>query len=192
MQRVGIYGGSFDPVHCGHMILALDAVEQLRLARLHLVPAAANPFKRDATMTDGAHRIAMLRLAAAGSPRLLVDDRELRRGGVSYAVDTARELRADYPQAELILLIGEDNATGLESWHRFDELRGLVRFAAFPRADAPGPPDTGGVELVGRQVDISSTEIRARVRERRSVRYLLPEAVHDYIESHRLYLAPDD
>lgn len=190
LQRIGLYGGSFDPVHIGHLILAQDALEKLVLARLHLMPARVNPFKQNATMTDAKHRLAMLRIAAAGLPGVVVDDREIQRGGVSYAIDTVHELRKEYPNAEIFLIIGEDNLPMLNKWHRFEELRMLVTFAVFPRPDAAaGKLASGAVPFVriGRRIDISSTEIRTRIAARRSVAYLLPEPVLAYVKNNRLY-----
>lgn len=189
---MGIYGGSFDPVHHGHLILALDAIEQLALDILHLVPAAANPFKRDAAITAPEHRLAMLHLATEGLPRVVVDDRELRRGGVSFAIETVRELVSGYPGAEIYLLIGEDNAPLLDQWHRFEELRELVRFAAFPRANpSPGSPPVP-VASIGRRIDLSSTELRNRVAAGQSIRQLTPAAVAEYIEQTGLYREKPD
>lgn len=191
VPRVGIYGGSFDPVHTGHMILAMDAVDELALDWLHLIPAAANPLKQGQRVTDGERRLEMMRLATGGSAKLLVDDREIRRGGVSYAIDTVRELRGDYPEAELFFLIGEDNVTTLDQWKDVGELMGEVTFAAFPRADVDH--GAGGVPImtVGRRIDLSSTEVRARVADGRTVNFLVPEAVRAYISESGLYREGD-
>ncbi len=189
---MGLYGGSFDPVHLGHLVLAQDVIEELALDRLHLVPAAANPFKREAEMTGAEHRLEMLRRAVDGMPGVVVDGREIARGGVSYAIDTVLELRREYPDAELFLVLGGDNVPMLELWHRFDELKTLVTFVAFPRGGelaGAGRKQAVPVTSVGRRIDLSSTEIRGRIATGRPVRWLVPEVVRDYIEEHGLYRA---
>ncbi len=187
-QRVGIYGGSFDPVHTGHMVLAMDAVEQLQLDRLHLIPAATNPFKQDVQMTDGKHRLAMLKLATAGLDQLIVDDRELRRGGVSYAIDTVLDLQADYPECDLYFLIGDDNLEKLGEWHRYAELSQIVTFTSFPRGAGSEVPRDSEIPSIGRLIDISSTEVRLKISRGHPVNFLVPEPVRTYILDNKLYL----
>ena len=191
--RIGIYGGTFDPVHHGHLILARDAVEQLGLARLIFVPAARSPHKLDrAPGAPGGVRLEMLRAAVAGEREIFeVDPCELGRAGPSYTVDTVHALHARLPDAELHYLIGADNIPELHTWHRIDELRTLVRFVVFHRhvPDAPGPA-AESLPTLGRVLDLSSTEIRNRVASGRSIRYLVPETVAAVIEAHGLYRNP--
>jgi nicotinate-nucleotide adenylyltransferase len=183
-ERVGIYGGTFDPVHNGHLILAREAVEQLRLDRLIFVPAAVSPHKLAATPAPAQLRLAMLRAATGGEPRFEVDDSELRREPPSYAIDTVMEIRGRFRDAELFYLIGEDNLAELHTWRCIDELRLLVQFAVFSRGE------TGVVHphpVVARRIDISATEVRQRVAIGLSIRYLVPEQVAKIIETNQLY-----
>ena len=189
VERVGIFGGSFDPVHLGHLILAEAALEELDLDRIIFIPAGVSPFKQD--RPPGAspeQRLAMLRLATAGEPRFSVDDRELHRLGPSYAIDTVRSLMGDYPGVRFLFLIGADNLSDLTRWHEADELMRLVDFAVFDREDS-GASLVGesGLPVVRRRIDISSTEIRQRVTGGLSIRFMVPEQVYDYIMTQAPY-----
>ena len=192
-ENIGIYGGSFDPVHHGHLILARDAVEQLTLDRLIFIPAAISPHKlARAPGAPGEWRLRMLEAAVEGEERFAVDGRELPRAGPSYTIDTIHALRAEAPaDATFFYLIGEDNVPLLHTWHRIDELRALVRFVVCRRhAPVAGPTptaDAGGFPVLTRWVDISSTEIRNRVATGRRIRYLVPEAVDAIITAQQLY-----
>jgi nicotinate-nucleotide adenylyltransferase len=189
VERVGIFGGSFDPVHLGHLILAEAALEELDLDRIIFIPTGVSPFKQD--RPPGAspeQRLAMLRLATAGEPRFSVDDRELHRLGPSYAIDTVRSLMGDYPGVRFLFLIGADNLSDLPRWHEADELMRLVDFAVFDRDDS-GASLVGksGLPVVRRRIDISSTEIRQRVTGGLSIRFMVPEQVYDYIMTQAPY-----
>jgi nicotinate-nucleotide adenylyltransferase len=195
-ERVGIYGGTFDPVHHGHLILARDAVESLRLSRLIFVPAAISPHKLSSQPgAPGLARLAMLTAAVTGEPRFEVDDCELRRTGPSYTIDTIAALRERLPPGtEFFYLIGEDNVGALHTWHRIGELREMVKFVVFQRGATPPAgatrpplvPDAGFLRLE-RRVDISATEIRNRLASGQSIRYLLPESVRSIIDIEMLY-----
>ena len=196
--RIGLYGGSFDPVHTGHLILARDAVEQLGLARMIFLPAAISPHKlRRAPGASGSDRADMLRAAAAGEARFEVDARELERPGPSYTADTVRELGELFPGARFFYLIGEDNIPLLHTWHRAAELREAVQFVVCRRhSPAPGTSEAARERAnlfpeVERWVDISSTEIRKRVAADRSIRYLVPEGVREIIDARKLYRSFD-
>ena len=135
-MRIGIYGGSFNPVHYGHVRVARAAVAECALDRLLVVPANVSPFKTgaaDAAYAPPWDRLAIVRAAFADVPGAVVDEREIRRGGVSYAIDTVREIAAENPGSELTFVIGEDSVEGLPRWKDIDELRRLVSFKAFPR-----------------------------------------------------------
>lgn len=191
-ERIGIYGGTFDPVHTGHLILARDAVELLGLARLIFVPAAISPHKLGrAPGASGADRLAMLRAAVADESAFEVDALELDRPGPSYTFDTVAALQARWPDAEWHYLIGADNVPDLTTWHRVEELRARVRFTVFHRR-APDAviPGTEGLPTLRRVVDLSSTEIRNRVASGLSIRYLVPESVREIIEARGLYRQP--
>lgn len=191
MQRIGIYGGSFDPVHLGHLLVAQAAVEELGLARLFLIPAAQSPFKPDSQPAPAAVRAQMLRLAFAGKMNCEVDEQEIQRGGVSYSVDTLRDYAKRFPGAELFYLIGADNVAKLLQWREATELARLARFVVVPRpgdVDAPFPAPFCGVRLQGFPLGVSSSQIRARVSAGLPIDQLVPAAVAEAIRNNRLYL----
>lgn len=183
-RRTGLFGGSFDPIHVGHLILAREAREQLGLDRVVFIPARISPHKLSRDPAPGALRLAMVRAAIAGEEGFECDDCELRREGPSYTVDTVRELRARWPGEEFFYFIGEDNLPALETWREIGELRRAVQFVVLDR-DAGGPG--GEFPRVCRQVDVSSTEVRNRVARGASIRYLLPEAACEIISRNGLY-----
>ncbi|HLB34245.1 MAG: hypothetical protein A3F67_04750 [Verrucomicrobia bacterium RIFCSPHIGHO2_12_FULL_41_10] len=254
-KRIGLLGGTFDPIHLGHLILAQDALELLKLDQILFVPAKLSPYKVEAPPTvSDAHRLAMLQLslqwaekedgvqkkglgkhsvnsllecakgstnhqsssccASSSNPRLpssaaaavptayslqsaasirpvgrivmSIDDRELTRPGVSYTIETVRELQKENPSTEFIYLIGEDHLAKLSSWKESKELQGRVSFALFARGtkNTVFPHD---FPVIPRRIDISSTEIRERLARGASVRYFVPTPVLDYIEKNSLY-----
>ncbi|HAV65454.1 MAG TPA: nicotinate (nicotinamide) nucleotide adenylyltransferase [Verrucomicrobiales bacterium] len=192
MKRIGIYGGSFDPVHHGHLLVAQAALEELSLDRLVFVPAARSPFKPDADPAPATERVRLLRLALAGEPRCSVDLLELDRGGVSFTVETLRTIRARHPDATLFYLVGDDHVATLPKWKDADELATLAEFAVIPR---PGvqpavlPEPFRGHRLCGFPLGVSSSQIRERVRRGLPLRGLVPAAVAEAIANNRLYLS---
>jgi nicotinate-nucleotide adenylyltransferase len=189
VERVGILGGSFDPIHLGHLLLAQAALEELNLERILFVPAGLSPFKTDAPpAASPSLRLEMLQAAIAGEPRFGIDDRELRREGPSYTIDTVTEMLGDYPGVRFLYLIGTDHLRDLDHWHRIGELRNLVDFAVLDRGGASAV----GTDLpvVRRRVDLSSTEIRARAAEGLSIRFMVPEAVYEIIMTRSPYSTP--
>jgi nicotinate-nucleotide adenylyltransferase len=192
MRAIGLLGGSFDPVHHGHLIVAQVAAEALGLDELRFMPAREQPFKRGRHAAPAADRAAMLELAVAGVPGFAVERAELERPGPSYSVDTLEGLRVREPEAAFTLLLGADAALELEAWHRAAELPRLARIAVFARPGTPIPASpliAATVEVPA--VEISATEIRRRVRTGRPIRYWVPDAVADYVARHRLYLDPE-
>src|SRR5688572_9542386 len=187
LKKIGIFGGTFDPVHHGHLILAREAVETLQLASVVFVPAALSPHKLEQQPTPPAVRLEMLRAAIEGDPNFAVDPLELERPAPSYAIDTAETLRQREPDAELFFLIGEDNVARLSTWHRFPELAQLVQFVVLDRS---GLNAAHPYPAVRRHLDISATDIRKRVASGRSIRYLVPPAVETVIRERQLYLEP--
>ena len=189
--KLGIYGGTFDPIHHGHLILAHDAQEQLRLDAILFVPCARSPFKDRKPQVTDAQRMAMLRLAVKGEARFWLSRCELDRPAPSYAYDTAVEIGEAFPHAELFWLIGADQLAELDQWHRAKELRELVTFALLPREKAPAKALPGSVLSLPqpRQVDISATEIRHRVKSQLPIDHLVPSSIAAYIKRHRLYLS---
>lgn len=189
-MKLGIYGGSFDPVHCGHLLVAQAALEELALDRLFFVPVAHSPFKPGHQPAPPAARLRWLRLALVGQTRCEVDDQEIRRGGVSYTVDTLRDYAARFPSAQLFYLIGADNAPLLSQWREAAELARLAEFVAIPR---PGQPEPGfpapfrGQTLRGFPFGVSSSEIRARARTGLPLTPLVPPAVAEAIQNAHSY-----
>jgi nicotinate-nucleotide adenylyltransferase len=189
---IGLFGGSFDPVHHGHLIVGQVAREKLGLELLRFVPAREQPFKRDRHQSSPDDRAAMLSLSIENAPGFALETAELNRPGPSYTVDTLTELRQREPDAELILLLGADAAAELPTWHEARRIPELARVVVFAR---PGTavPASGWISqrIEVPAVDISATEIRNRVRQGRPVRYWVPDAVAEYIATHRLYLDPE-
>ncbi len=201
MKRIGIYGGSFDPVHYGHLLLAECCREQLALDEIWWVPAFRSPFKQDRTTTNGTHRLEMLRLATAGHAAFRVDDTELRQARVSYTVDTLESFHQAHPDRRWFLLMGSDSLAGFRSWHRPDRILELATLlvARRPRladeseslvpAETPSPsqPPVPYEQVEMPLIGISSTALRAHIRAGRSIRYQTPRAVETYIAEHGLY-----
>jgi nicotinate-nucleotide adenylyltransferase len=184
LRKIGIYGGSFDPIHHGHLILAREAREVLDFEKIILVPAAVSPFKGCAPAASGQLRLAMLRAAIQGEDGFEVDDCELRRLPPSWTIDTVEEIRKRESSAEIYLLVGEDNVATLGRWQRFDELKKLVRFVVLDRT---GSEAQRAYQIVRRKIDISATNIRTRVACGQSIRYLVPPAVEEIICRKKLY-----
>ena len=183
MRKIGIYGGTFDPIHHGHLILGRQACEELGLDQLIFVPAALSPFKKEAR-ASGEARLSMLQAAIEGQDGFAADDCELKRLPPSYSIDTVLQIRERGPNSELFWLIGADNVDGLDKWHRFDELKKLVQFVVLDRACSG---EKQRYRVIQRNIDISATEIRNRVASGRSIRYLVPRAVEEIIRRENLY-----
>ncbi len=212
---VAVLGGTFNPIHNGHLRSALELVEHLGLAHLHLMPCATPPH-RATPQCPAAQRADMVELAIGGEPRLRCDRRELQRSGTSWTIDSLEELRAEYgPQRSLSLVMGCDAVQGLDRWHRWQDLLEFAHIVVIARPGWHLPaqgevatwlaahgvaepsalqqrPAGGVLVLQLRPLAISSTEIRALCASGRSPRYLLPEPVLDYIERHQLYAAAAD
>ncbi len=191
-MKLGIYGGSFDPVHLGHLLVAQAAVEELGLDKIFFVPAAQSPFKPGAKPAPDSVRLRLLRLSLAGKPNCDIDEQEIRRGGVSYTVDTLRDYAKKFPGAELFYLIGADNAAKLNEWREAAELATLAEFIAVPRPRAGGvaaafPLPFRGRILKGFPFGVSSSEIRARVKKNLPIESLVPPAVAEAIQTAKIY-----
>ena len=191
MEHLGLFGGSFDPIHLGHLLVAQAAREELNLRRLFFIPAAQSPFKPDQPPTPANERLRLLRLALAGEPWCELDEQEIERGGVSYTIDTLRDYARRFPQAQLYYLIGADHVAQLPKWRNADELARLAQFVALPRpgqAETPFPAPFRGRTLKGFPVGISASEIRARVKQGLSIQHLVPAAVAEAVRNNGLYL----
>ncbi|MCI0436110.1 MAG: nicotinate-nucleotide adenylyltransferase [Gemmatimonadetes bacterium] len=184
---MGLFGGTFDPPHAGHLIAAQDAIASLGLDRVVFIPAAVPPHKREHALTPAEVRAAMVKAAIAGDARFALDDIELQRSGPSYTVDTLIAYGSRHPGASLFLLMGVDQYAEMHTWRRPDEIRRLATLAVLDRAGEPVTPGPGVVRVPVTRIDISSTGIRERVRQRRPIRYLVPDAVGALIDAQRLY-----
>jgi len=188
---LGLFGGSFDPVHLGHLLVAQAAQEELQLARLFFIPAAQSPFKPTQESAPAAQRLRLLRLALAGRSEWEIDDQEIRRGGVSFTIDTVRGYTERFPAARLFYLIGADHVPHLSKWREAEELARLVEFVVIPRPGEPAlspPPPFASQQLKGCPLGVSSSQIRDRIRAGRPVDLLTPPAVAEAIRNNGLYL----
>jgi nicotinate-nucleotide adenylyltransferase len=192
--RIGVYGGTFDPPHVGHLLLASDAREALGLDRLIFIPTGAQPLKVDTPpVASPQDRLEMVRLAIADDAYYAVDDAEINRKGLSYTVDTLEHLSARFPAAKLYLLVGQDALASFDKWREPDRIREMATLAVMRRnggiqGDQKSKPVTGGVlEVSTRRVDVSSTEIRERLKAGRSIKGFVPESVERFIDARGLY-----
>lgn len=193
MTRIGLFGGTFDPVHRAHLALARQARDALALDELRWLPAG-QPWQKSRRIAPAADREAMLRLAIDGEPGFVVDRREIERAGPSYTLDTVRELQAERPGRQWLLLIGEDQYAGLHTWHGWRELLSRVTLAVACRPGAAPAADdevrrAARVEVPLPPMAVSSTEVRRRVAAGEPITDLVPPEVARYIDSHRLYAA---
>lgn len=197
MARTVVLGGSFNPIHYGHLLLADDVAELLGLDRVLFVPAARPPHKPNADLAPAQDRYAMVELAIAGHPKFAVSDLEFRRPGPSYTVDTLEALRI--PREELFLIIGSETFVDLLTWRSPRRVAQLARLVVVPRVGSAFDPESAAVRKVVHEIGeeplvvratslpISASDLRRRVREGRSIAYRLPEAVGAYIRAKRLY-----
>ena len=204
MKRIGIFGGSFDPVHIGHISLAKDALNQCQLEKVILIPAKTQPFKAGKKVTPAADRMAMVSLAIEDEPHLELSDYEVHSGEVSYTYLTMREMRLLYPGDELFFITGTDSFLMIEKWRESEE---LLKNYSFIIGSRPGYRDdeldecmedlqrrygTKAVKIHNTKIDISSTDVRKMAGEGKSLENLVPESVADYIRERHLYLEHDD
>jgi nicotinate-nucleotide adenylyltransferase len=195
-RRVGLLGGTFDPPHLGHLVVAECARVELALDELRLL-VAGDPWMKStgAVPTPPQDRLAMARAAVADDPYLQVDDREVKRHGPTYTADTLAELRTEEPDADLWFVLGEDAAAGLASWQRVEEAFALATFVVVTRPGSPAPAASSlpaeVVHLEIPQLEVSSTELRERFAAGKATRYLVPPAVDAFVRAHGLYGAGD-
>lgn len=188
--RVGVFGGTFDPPHLGHLCIAQEVAEAAELDRILWIPARRPPHKLDQAITPGPIRAEMVAAAIRGNPAFELSEVELNRTGVSYTVDTLRHLKEEHPDWELFLLLGADQVAELGAWHQPDEIGRMATVLAFGR-DGRSDGSPGGPAPVRfvptTRMDISASLIRRRMAERKSIRYMVPEAVLSIIEREQLY-----
>jgi len=197
-KRLGILGGTFDPIHLGHLRMAEAVHERMLLERIIFIPAFVPPHKLGMDFAPAADRFAMTKLAVADKPYFSVSDMELRRSGISYTIDTVRQLRAVYKNEELYFIIGADSVAQLHTWHYIEEMLELVLFVAAGRPGYEGVMEEVAMRLGQKakeriilldtpEYDISSTEIRSRIRTGGSLKGMVPSKVEKYIYQHHLY-----
>ena len=190
-MKLGLYGGSFDPVHLGHLLLAQAAIEELGLDRLFFIPAAQSPFKPENKPASAVVRLQLLRLALAGKPNCDIDEQEIQRGGTSYTIETLRDYAERFPGTQLFYIIGADNAAQLNEWREPGELAKLAEFVAMPRPGGAPPnfpsPFRGHI-LQGFPFGVSSSQIRARIRAGLPIDSLVPPAVAEAVRVAQLYV----
>ena len=194
MRRIGIFGGTFDPPHLGHLCIALWALVELRLDEVVFMPAGQPPHKVGRAVARASHRLAMIRLAVKGLPDFSVSALEIHRRGPSFTVDTLRAFRAAHPHAKLYLILGADGLAEFRTWHEPAEIARLAVLAVAARPGArrsharhPGVPASRVVWLDNPTLSVSSSAVRERVRQGLSLKYGVPAAVARYIGRHRLY-----
>jgi nicotinate-nucleotide adenylyltransferase len=193
VKRIGLFGGSFDPVHNAHVALATTALAQLKLNEVRWIPVG-QPWQKTRQLADAADRESMVRLAIAGEPRFVLDRSELRRRGPSFTLDTVREMVVTESGVEWFLILGQDQYASLHTWRDWRELLGLVTLAI---ANRPGAALAANTQIARVEhqtmllpmMDVSSTEVRRRIGAGESIADLVPDTVARYIEQRRLYLA---
>jgi nicotinate-nucleotide adenylyltransferase len=204
-KRIGIFGGSFDPIHLGHLLMAEQFRSELSLDTVKFIPAKISPFKLNYTPTADKHRLEMLKLAIGAHPNFEIDPIEIQRGGVSYTIDTVEQLQSNQPDASWFLLIGADSLKDFKKWKSPEKLLQSVQLVVARRGGCPEPDwkelDGLASEETLRAIqqirldipvmEISSTAVRQRIETKRSIRYLVPAPVEVYIQEHQLYLPPE-
>lgn len=189
-MRIGIFGGSFDPIHLGHLILVEQCRDQAQLDRVLLIPAPRPPHKINKAEASFDQRLDMLKIAIRGNPHLHIDTCERDRPGLSYTVDTLRYLHEREPGNEWFLILGGDSVRDFDTWREPEEIANLAALLIVDRPGTEGvqPPNYCRYQrITSPLIDISSTDIRARVKAKRSIRYFMPASVAEYIETHSLY-----
>lgn len=193
MKRLGIFGGSFDPPHVGHLAVAQAALRQLQLDEVYWIPALHSPFKALDNTLGGSHRLEMVRLMTQLDPHFILDQREMSRKGPSYTVDTLESIHKEEPDAELFLILGADSALGLPSWKAPQRIRQLCKVVAYHRVSDNTLPvlDASSCDIVltGEPMEISSSGVRDAVSKKFPIDRMVTAPVAEYIEAHGLYLA---
>lgn len=184
MKKIAIYGGTFDPIHHGHLIVAREALERLGTDEVIFIPARVSPLRKATPIARDELRLLMIQAAIENEPGFAVDDCELRRPPPSYTIDTVEQIRSK-GDATIYCLIGEDNVVELKKWRRFADLEKMVRFIVLDRT---GQQPSHVYPVIHRKIDISATEIRKRVATGRSIQYFVPPAVEEIVRREKLYL----
>lgn len=189
-QHIGIFGGTFDPPHKGHIVIAKQAMKQLGLDCVYFIPAYIPPHKQQHSSTTAKHRLKMLKLAVSGKRGFKVSTIELRRRGISYTIDTLNEFKKRFSKAELVLIIGADNLAQFNSWKSPKAILQLAILAVYKRKGFNISLKDNTIDFVllkGRMLRVSSTEIRNKIKMRLPIRALVPNSIALYIKQHSLY-----
>lgn len=186
-RRIGILGGTFNPPHYGHLLIANEVKQRLALDELVFLPNATSPFKQKNQRVTDQHRMEMLTLALQELPDSRIETLELSRGGISYTYDTMVELTNRYPDSEVYFIIGADQVEKLSAWYRIDDLVKLVTLVTVPRPGYLLETTYPVVQMTIPMLDVSSTELRTRLKNRTTVKFLMPDSVAEYCEVNRLY-----
>jgi len=192
LNKLGIFGGGFDPIHIGHLVEAQYAAEELELDKLLFIPTGDHPLKPQSASSEA--RLEMTRLAITGNPMFELSDVEIKRTGKSYTIDTVNQVKKLFPSKELYLIVGLDNADTFHKWHRIDEILDLCKVVVLSRMMTDdyvlSPSLLEKIMILDSPIiETSSTEIRERIEDGKSIRYLVPDKVREYIDSHKLYQA---
>lgn len=187
IQRVGILGGTFNPPHIGHLILAQEILDKLNLNKIFFIPTNIPPHK-NTTLIKAEHRLIMTKMSVEGNKRFSCLDLEIKRGGVSYTIDTLRELKRRFPYNDFHLIIGSDLAKEFHTWKSYREIADLTKIVVGKRNNFPIRKREGFLLVNILQVEVSSSLIREFIKNRFSIKYLVHPAVERYIKKHKLYL----
>jgi nicotinate-nucleotide adenylyltransferase len=185
-MKIGILGGTFNPPHIGHLILAEEIREKLNLDKIFFIPTNIPPHKEINDIAS-LHRLNMVKLSVEDNPYFEVLDLEIKRGGISFTIDTLKELKKKFPQDVFFLIVGSDLAQTFSAWKDFEEIKKLARIVVAQRKEYILEEKENFILVEITQIDISSSQIRDKIEEGRSIKYLVKEEVEEYIENHQLY-----
>lgn len=187
-MRIGIFGGTFNPIHFGHLVLAEQAYDKLNLDKVIFIPSYYPPHKKCSNMVSAVHRYSMVRLAIQRNPRFEISDIEVKRKGRSYLIDTLRQLRKIYPKVRLFFISGSDVSDKISKWKSIDELLSISRFVLAKRPGYKLKKYNKNISVISiTELDISSSMVRRKIKAGQSIRYLMPMRVYNYIKEKRLY-----
>ncbi len=186
-MKLGLLGGAFNPPHIGHLILGEEALGSFGLDKIFFIPTNISPHKTNG-ITEAKHRFNMVNLAIAGNDKFEALDLEIKRGGISYTINTVNQLKKDYPHDELYLIVGSDLSGSFSTWKEFDELKKITKIIVAQRENYASETEKDWLKAKITQINISSSRIRQTIKEGRSVRYFLNDNIIDYISKHKIYL----
>ncbi|MDD5292211.1 MAG: nicotinate-nucleotide adenylyltransferase [Candidatus Omnitrophica bacterium] len=187
-MRIGIFGGTFNPIHFGHLVLAQQAYEKLNLDKVIFIPSFYPPHKKDCSIVSASHRYNMVKLAIKGNPRFEISDIEIKRKGRSFLIDTLRQLKKIYPKATLFFISGSDVSGQIRRWKSIDEILSLAKFVLAKRPGYRLKKSNRNIAMISiTELDISSSMVRKKIKAGQSIRYLMPLRIYRYIKEKGLY-----